>query len=65
MTATLTELHRAPGKLVRAAIRAGEKLTVTDQGEPCAKIVPMRKVDRAVALKALMAIGHVDIQPRK
>lgn len=65
MQATLTELHRETSKLVRASIRTGERLTVTDQGQPCVEILPVRKLDRAAALKALIAIGPVDIQPRQ
>jgi len=65
VVATLTELRRDTSKVVRPVIHGGEKVTLTDQGEPCAEIVPLRKVDRRAACEALIAIGPVKFRPRK
>ena len=65
MTATLTELHRDTSKVVRTAIRDGEKVVLTEHGEPCAELVPVRKLDRKQALQDLIAIGPVDFLPRR
>ena len=65
MTATLTELHRDTAKVVRTAIRDGEKVILTEHGEPCAELVPVRKLDRQQALQDLIAIGPVDFLPRR
>ena len=65
MEATLTELHRKPGKLVRPVIHGRHKLTITEHGEPCVQIVPVPKRDRKAALAALRAIGPVTLPPRK
>jgi prevent-host-death family protein len=63
--ATLTELRRDTSRFVRPVIHGGEKLTLTEHGEPCAEIVPIRKIDRKQALADLIAIGSVDFLPRK
>ena len=65
MKATLTELQRKPGKLVRPVIHGGEKLTVTAHGQPCAEIVPLPRIDRDGALRLLREIGPVELPPRK
>ena len=65
MKATLTELRRATSKVVRPAIHAGQTVVLTEHGEPCAQIVPLRKVDREQACKDLMAIGPVEFRPRE
>jgi prevent-host-death family protein len=65
VTATLTELHRKPGKLVRPVIHGKGKLTITEHGEPCAEIVPVPKIDRKEALASLRAIGPVPLPRRK
>ena len=65
VTATLTELHRDTSKVVRTAIRDGEKVILTEHGEPCAELVPVRKLDRQQALQDLIAIGPVDFLPRR
>jgi prevent-host-death family protein len=65
MTATLTELRRDTSNVVRPAIHAGQTVVLTEHGEPCAKIVPVRKIDREQACKDLMAIGPVEFRPRK
>ncbi len=64
--ATLTELRRETTKVVRPAMHGGEEVTITEHGQPMFKIVPVRPaLDRKAALKALMAIGPVDLPPRK
>ena len=65
MKATFTELHRDTAKVVRTAIRDGEKVILTEHGEPCAELVPVRKLDRQQALQALIAIGPVNFLPRR
>ena len=62
MTATLTELT---AKVVWTAIRDGKKVILTEHGEPCAELVPVRKLDRQQALQDLIAIGPVDFLPRR
>ena len=63
--ATLTELRRQTSKVVRPVIHSGKKVTLTEHGEACAEIVPLRKIDRRAACEALMAIGPVEFLPRK
>ena len=63
--ATLTELHRKPGKLVRPVIHGQQKLTITEHGRPCIEIVPIPQIDRKAALAALRAIGDVPFRSRK
>ena len=65
MTATLTELRRDTSNVIRPAIHAGQTVVLTEHGEPCAEIVPVRKIDRKQALQDLMAIGPVEFPPRK
>ena len=65
MTATLTELRRNTSKVIRPAIRADKKVTLTEHGEPCAEIVPVRKMNRRALCEAVMAIGPVNFLPRK
>jgi prevent-host-death family protein len=63
--ATLTQLRRDTTKVVRPVILGGKKLTLTEHGQPCAEIIPLRKIDRRTACKDLMAIGPVEFLPRK
>jgi len=65
VTATLTELRRDTSNVIRPAIHDGETVVLTEHGEPCAEIVPIRKIDRKQALRDLMAIGSVKFPPRK
>jgi prevent-host-death family protein len=65
MEATLTKLRRDTSKVVRPVIHGGEKLTLTQHGQPCAEIIPLRKIDRRAACQALMAIGPLEFLPRK
>jgi prevent-host-death family protein len=65
VTATLTELRRDTSNVIRPAIHAGQTVVLTEHGEPCAEIVPIRKIDRKQALQDLMAIGPVEFPPRK
>jgi len=65
MTATLTELRRDTSNVIRPAIHAGQTVVLTEHGEPCAEIRPVRKIDRKQALQDLMAIGPVEFLPRK
>jgi prevent-host-death family protein len=62
--ATLTQLRRDTSKVVRPVIHGGEKLTLTEHGQPCAEIIPWEKIDRHAACHALMAIGPVEFLPR-
>jgi len=45
--------------------RLGEILTLTEHGQPCAKIMPVPKLNRLTALAALRAIGPVTLPKRK
>jgi prevent-host-death family protein len=65
MKATLTQLRRDTSKVVRPVIHGGEKLTLTEHGQPCAQIIPWKIIDRSAACEALMAIGPVKFLPRK
>lgn len=63
--ATLTQLRRETTKVVRPVIHGGEKLTLTEHGQACAELVPLRKIDRHAACLDLMGIGPVEFLPRK
>jgi len=63
--ATLAQLRRDTAKVVRRVIHGGEKITLTEHGQPCAEIIPLRKIDRRAACQDLMAIGPVEFLPRK
>lgn len=63
--ATLTELRRDTSNVVRPAIHAGQTVVLTEHGEPCAKIVPLRKIDRKALCQALIDLGPIDFVPRK
>ena len=66
MKATLSELARHTAEIVRPVIHGKKTVILTDRGQDCAKIVPLpTKADRKGAWKALMAIGPVEIKPRK
>ena len=56
-TATLIELRRETSRRVRPVIHGGEKLTLTEHGQPCAEIILVKKIGRGAAGKALVAIG--------
>jgi prevent-host-death family protein len=63
--ATLTQLRRDTAKVVRPVIHGGKKVTLTEHGQPCAEVIPLRKIDRRAACEDLMAIGPVEFLPRK
>jgi antitoxin (DNA-binding transcriptional repressor) of toxin-antitoxin stability system len=65
MEATLTELHRKAGKLVRPVIQGKRKLTISEHGQPCVESVPIPTIDREKAIAALRAIGPVPLPRRK
>lgn len=65
MKATLTQRRRDTAKVVRPVIHGGEKLALTGHGQPCAEIIPLRKIDRRAACEDLIAIGPVEFLPRK
>ena len=65
MQASLTELRRETSKVIRPVIHRGEVLTLTEHVQPCAKIMPVPKVDRLAALAALRAIGPVPLPERQ
>ncbi|MDW8308400.1 MAG: type II toxin-antitoxin system prevent-host-death family antitoxin [Verrucomicrobiales bacterium] len=62
--ATMTQLRRNASRLVRRALR-GDKVRVTARGEPRVELVPVRRIDRKAALRALRAIGPVALPTRK
>jgi prevent-host-death family protein len=64
MEATLTELRRQTSKVMRA-VEHGQQITLTEHGEPRAKIVPLRKFDRQALCRALIDLGPIDLPPRK
>jgi prevent-host-death family protein len=63
--ATLTQLRRDTSKVVRPVIHGKERLTLTEHGQPCAEIIPLRKIDRRAACQDLIALGPVEFLPRK
>jgi prevent-host-death family protein len=65
MKTTLTKLRRETSKVVRPVIHGGAKLTLTEHGQPCAEIIPLRKIDRRAACRDLIAIGPVEFLARK
>jgi antitoxin (DNA-binding transcriptional repressor) of toxin-antitoxin stability system len=65
MKASLSELHRETAKIIRPVIHGGKTLTLTDRGQDCAKVIPIPKIDRKAAWKAIKEIGPVNIKPRK
>lgn len=65
MRATLAQLHRETDKVVHPVIHDGQKVILTDEGEACAEIIPIPKVDRKAALAILRSIGPVELPPRK
>ena len=68
MKATLSDLARRTSKVVRPAIHAHQVVEITEHGKVCCRIVPVRratKEERKAALKALMAIGPIDLPSRK
>jgi antitoxin (DNA-binding transcriptional repressor) of toxin-antitoxin stability system len=47
-------------------MHGGKEVTITEHGQAMFKIVPVRPaLDRQAALKALIAIGPVELPPRK
>src|ERR1035438_7026648 len=59
--ATLTELRRDTSRVVRPVIHGGKRLTLTEHGQPCAEIVPLRKLDRKALCQALIDLGPIDL----
>lgn len=64
MQATLTELRRKTGKIIRAAER-GVEVVLTEHGEARLTLTAIKPVDRKAAAAALKAIGPVEFLPRK
>ena len=64
MTATLTELRRDTGRIIRAA-EQGVAVVLTEHGEPKLTLHAVKPVDRKAAAAALRAIGPVEFLPRK
>lgn len=64
MQATLTELRRETGRILRAA-EQGKDVVLTEHGEPKLKLSVVKPIDRKAAAAALRAIGPVELPPRK
>ncbi len=64
MRATLTELRRETGRIIRAAEK-GARVILTEHGEPRLTLSAVKPIDRKAAAAALKAIGPVDIRPRR
>jgi len=64
MHATLTELRRETGRILRAVER-GAEVVLTEHGEPRLALTAIRPLDRKAAAAALKAIGPVEFLPRK
>jgi prevent-host-death family protein len=62
--ATLTELRRKTGRILRAA-EQGVAVVLTEHGEPRLTLTAIKPVDRKAAAVALKAIGPVEFLPRK
>ncbi len=65
MEASISQLHDDTEKVLRSVISNGEKITLTDEGCPCAQVIPMPYVDRKAALAVLRSIGPVELPARK
>jgi len=63
MQATLTELRRETGRIIRAAEK-GENVILTEHGKPRLPLAAVKPVDRKAAA-ALRAIGPVNFLPRQ
>ena len=64
MQATLPELRRNTGKIIRAAEK-GAQVVLTEHGEPRLTLSAVKPIDRKAAAAALRAIGPVEFLPRK
>jgi prevent-host-death family protein len=64
MHATLTQLRRQTGKIIRAA-EQGKEVVLTEHGEPRLTLNAIKPVDRKAAAAALKAIGPVEFPARK
>jgi antitoxin (DNA-binding transcriptional repressor) of toxin-antitoxin stability system len=64
MQATLTELRRQTGKVIRAAER-GVEVVLTEHGEARLTLTAIKPVNRKAAAAALKAIGPVEFLPRQ
>lgn len=64
MQATLTQLRRQTGKIIRAA-EQGAEVVLTQHGEARLVLTAVKPVDRKAAAAALKAIGPVEFLPRK
>ena len=64
MQATLTELRRETGRIIRAA-EQGAEVVLTEHGEPRLTLSAIKPLDRKAAAAALKAIGPVEFLPRK
>jgi len=65
MQATLTELRRETGKVIRPVIHGGKDVILTEHGREVARIVPRKPIDRKGALAILKAMGPIELPPRK
>jgi antitoxin (DNA-binding transcriptional repressor) of toxin-antitoxin stability system len=61
----LSATRRETTRIVRPVIHSGQRVILTERAEPRAEIIPLRKLDRATALRDLIAIGPVEFLPRK
>ncbi len=64
MHATLTELRRETGRIIRAAEK-GSEVVLTEHGQPRLKLSAVKPIDRKAAAAALRAIGPVELPSRK
>ena len=65
MQATLTELRRETGKVIRPVIHGGKAVILTEHGREVARIIPKRNIDRKGALALLKAMGPIELPFRK
>ena len=56
MKATLSQLNRTPGKVVRPVIRGRKTVVLTQHGKVCAKIVPLPKMFENPRLKLYLTL---------
>jgi prevent-host-death family protein len=64
MQATLTELRRETGRIIRA-VEKGQEVVLTEHGQPRLKLSAVKPIDRKAAAAALRAIGPVEFLPRQ
>lgn len=59
-TITMSELRAEPGEVIRAVQRNGESFSVTKNGQPVARIIPIEDMNEGVSFWAQLSNLHKD-----